>query len=374
VLRGSSEPEKPKVDPREVAEKAIKEIKGVPPKLMMYSIGAAVAVILVIGAGMAWHSYSQNTDEEGSVPKAAKTHQAEPAPAPQPAPEQTATAAPAQPAPAEAPAESAPEEKASPKSAGKARPVKGKKTPAPAPVAAMVAGQVNVDSNPEGAQIQVDGRSDPSWVTPFNVAGLAPGSHTFVVSKSGYGQETRSVDVQSGSKGSIEIHLAQLNAVMSVTSDPPGASIFVDSKDTQKVTPAQISLGSGNHTILVRKTGYLDETTAATGQPGQSYKFAPTLRALGNVDDIKTVGKFKKLFGGGTVLNGMGKVSVHTVPKGAQVAINRRMLEKSSPVDFLLNPGNYVVDITETGYKPVQKVITVEKDGSVSIDETLQPE
>ena len=42
-------------------------------------------------------------------------------------------------------------------------------------------------------------------------------------------------------------------------------------------------------------------------------------------------------------------------------------------MDFLLNPGNYVVDITETGYKPVQKVITVEKDGSVSIDETLQP-
>jgi len=374
VLRGSSEPEKPKVDPREVAEKAIKEIKGVPPKLMLYSIGAAVAVILVIGAGMAWHSYTQNTDEEGSVPKAAKTQQAAPAPA-QPAPDPTATAASTQPAPssaAEAPP--APEEKASPKSLSKARSAKGKKAPAPAPVVAVVAGQVNVDSSPEGAQIQLDGHGDPSWVTPFNLTGLSPGSHTVVLSKSGYGQETRSVDVQAGSRGSIEIHLTQLNAVMSVTSDPAGASIFLDSKDTQKVTPAQISLGSGNHTILVRKTGYLDETTAATGQPGQSYKFAATLRPLGNVDDIKTVGKFKKLFGGGAALNGMGKVSVHTVPKGAQIAVNRRMLEKSSPVDFLLSPGNYVVDITETGYKPVQKVITVEKDGSVSIDETLQPE
>jgi serine/threonine protein kinase len=372
-----TEPEKPKVDPREVAEKAIKEIKGVPPKLVMYSIGGAVAIILVVGAAMAWHSYSQNTDEEGSVPKATAASQ-QTAPAPAAAPDQTAAANPpvaqdAQPAAPEAPAEAVPDTKTAAKNT-KTHTAKNKKAAAPAPVAAVVPGQLMVDSTPEGAQIQLDGRADPSWVTPFNLPGLTPGSHTVVVSKSGYGQETRTVDVAAASKGSLAIHLNQLNAVMSVTSDPAGASIIVDGKDSQKVTPSQVTLGPGNHTILVRKTGYLDETTSAIGQPGQNYHFAPTLRALGNVDDIKTVGKFKKLFGGGAALTGMGKVSVHTVPKGAQVAINRRMLEKSSPVDFLLNPGNYVVDITETGYKPVQKVITVEKDGSVSIDETLQPE
>ena len=70
----------------------------------------------------------------------------------------------------------------------------------------------------------------------------------------------------------------------------------------------------------------------------------------------------------------MGKVSVHTTPKGAQVAVNRRMVDKNSPVDFLLTPGNYIVDITMTGYKPVQKVITVDKTGTVSLDETLEPQ
>ena len=44
--------EKPKVQPREVAEKAIKEIKGVPPKLMMYSIVGAI--VLILAAGLAW--------------------------------------------------------------------------------------------------------------------------------------------------------------------------------------------------------------------------------------------------------------------------------------------------------------------------------
>jgi hypothetical protein len=48
------------------------------------------------------------------------------------------------------------------------------------------------------------------------------------------------------------------------------------------------------------------------------------------------------------------------------------MLDKASPADFLLSPGNYIVDITLTGYKPVQKVITVEQNGTIGIDETLQ--
>ena len=155
--------------------------------------------------------------------------------------------------------------------------------------------------------------------------------------------------------------------------DPKQAYVFVDGKDMLRVTPSQILLDKGTHTVLVRKPGYLDETTSASGQPGQTLKFSPTLRPLGNVDDIKTVGKFKKLFGGKGDQAGMGKVSVKTNPKGAQIAVNRRMVDKNSPVDFLLSPGNYVVDITLTGYKPVQKVITIEKNGTISIPAAPAP-
>jgi len=70
----------------------------------------------------------------------------------------------------------------------------------------------------------------------------------------------------------------------------------------------------------------------------------------------------------------MGTVSIKTQPKGAQVAINQHMLDKSSPVDVLLDPGNYVVDITLTGYAPLHKVITVDKGGKAVIDEVLQHE
>jgi hypothetical protein len=94
------------------------------------------------------------------------------------------------------------------------------------------------------------------------------------------------------------------------------------------------------------------------------------LRPLGNTDDIKIGGKFKKLFGGSETA-GMGTVSVKTQPKGAQVAINNRILDKNSPVEFFLDPGTYVLDITLSGFKSVHRVITVEKNGKVAVDESL---
>jgi hypothetical protein len=50
------------------------------------------------------------------------------------------------------------------------------------------------------------------------------------------------------------------------------------------------------------------------------------------------------------------------------------MLDKTSPVEFYLNPGTYVVDITLSGYKSAQKTINVEKGGKVAVEETLERE
>ena len=47
-------------------------------------------------------------------------------------------------------------------------------------------------------------------------------------------------------------------AGVDVTSDPPGAEIFLDGKSTGARTPARIEIGggSGEHTLLVEKAGY----------------------------------------------------------------------------------------------------------------------
>ena len=225
-----------------------------------------------------------------------------------------------------------------------------------------------------GREAPHDGQKNPAWVTPFNLIGLNPGQHTLSISKPGYAAETRNLDVASGSKSFISVQLAQLTATVSVTSDPTGAAVWMDGKDTGRVTPAQIPVDKpGNHSFVFKKQGYLEETMTANLQIGQTFHLSPSLRALGNTDDIKIGGKFKKLFGGSETA-GMGGVSVKTQPKGAQVAINNRILDKFSPVDLYLDPGTYVVDITLSGFKSVHRVINVEKNGKVAIEESLNRE
>ena len=247
-----------------------------------------------------------------------------------------------------------------------------RRAPAPAPVPVVIPGQALIDSSPQGAQFQLDGRSDPSWVTPFTVASLSPGKHILSVSKSGYSSEIRSVDVVAGGKSTLTLHLSPINALVVVSSTPPGAEVVLDGKPTGRVTPAQFAVEKGSHTVLLRKQGYLDETVTADLGAAQNFQYSPALKALGNAEDIRTVGRFKLFGRGGDSTAGMGSISIHTQPKGAQVAINQRVLDKLSPVDIMLGPGNYIVDVTLTGFKPIHKVVSVDKGGKTAVDEVLE--
>jgi serine/threonine-protein kinase len=366
--------EKPKVQPREVAQKAIKEIKGVPPKLMLYALAGAGVLILIIGIGVTIYIHGLSGDDDSGAGRAtaatetqAQPESSEPAPKHAPPPVQAAVQPeeiqPAQTAEAEAPA-------SRPAAAVKQR--NGKKRAA-APVS-VIPGQLAVDSTPQGAQVQVDGKTDPTWVTPFALTNLQPGQHSITVSKAGYATDTRAVNVASGNRATTVVHLAQLMATLVVKSNPPGANIYVDGRDVGTKTPAQVSVDKGQHVVLVRMPGYIDETMNGQFVLGQTFNFAPTLRSLGNADNIRTVGKMSKLFGGKGAQAGQGTVSIRTQPKGAQIAINQHMVEKGSPVDVALDPGNYVIDITLSGYAPVHKVITADKGGKVVVDEVMQPQ
>jgi hypothetical protein len=166
--------EKPKVQPREVAQKAIKEIKGVPPKLMLYSIGGAVALILAIGIGVTIYIHGLGSDDDAGARRPAPTvSQTQPESTPAP---QKAAPAPVQSQPEEQPSE--PVEKSSspansPSKAHGAKNAPKKKAVTGAP--AIIPGQLSIESTPLGAQVQINGKSDPSWVTPLAMTDLQPG-------------------------------------------------------------------------------------------------------------------------------------------------------------------------------------------------------
>ena len=241
-----------------------------------------------------------------------------------------------------------------------------KKVAAPA---APLTGELVITSVPDGAHVQVDGAG--GWTTPVSIGNVGPGQHAVALSKPGYMSETKTVAVNANTKSFVAVSMTQLAATASIASEPAGASIFVDGHDSGKVTPAKLVLNQGNHSVSLRKAGYLETSTSISLNAGDTFQFMPTLKPLGNADDIKQVGKFKKLIGRGGQETA-GRVMVHTFPKGAQIMFNERMMDHASPAEFLLSPGSYEVNLTLTGYKPIHTVITVEPGARLEVDQTFQ--
>jgi len=192
-----------------------------------------------------------------------------------------------------------------------------------------------------------------------------------LLSKPGYAAESRSVLVHGGIRNALAVSLNPLVAMASIASEPSGAAIIIDGRDTGKVTPAKVVVEKGSHSLALRKPGYLETSASMALNPGETFQFQPTLKPLGNADDIKQVGKLKKLIGHGGQENA-ARVTVRTFPKGAQIMFNSRMMDRASPAEFQLGPGTYEVTLTLTGYKPVHKVITVESNGRMEVNETFE--
>ncbi|MCI0356452.1 MAG: PEGA domain-containing protein [Acidobacteria bacterium] len=333
-----------------------------PPKMLIYGMAGVIVLLLaVIVIGVAVMRKTPATPGSAATPSTPATAPATPV--------ETETGTPAlapgAPALGATPSPSAP----SAASGGTAaRPAKAKQPPAEPPRPAVVPGQLAIDSTPQGAEVQIDGRRESNWITPY-IASLDPGPHTVTVSMAGRMTATRTVEVASGKKTVLAVGLAERAATISVSSDPAEATILLDGQATGKVTPAQLIVAKGAHTITVRKQGYLDASSTLDLAPGQSAQFAPTLKLTGSTQDIKTAGGIGGLFGGAP--KDAGRVTVRTNPKGAQVLVNGQPVKKTTPVDFFLNPGNYEITIALAGHKPVKKIITVEKGGKLVLEETL---
>lgn len=367
-----ADPKKPKVQMRDAARKAVHAIRRTPPKWYLYSVSCAVFFIALYLAGMTLYNHLEDRDTNGApavvplVPETSSAPETNPATMPQqaseaaqPAQEQTRDAAPAESAPAEE----------QPANSAAGRRSRGRKTIS-RPVVSVVPGQLSVTSTPAGAKISFDGAD--LCQTPCTLTGIAPGQHTISASKAGFATVNRNLAMLSGANLSVALELNPLGASLSVISNPAGAVILLDGKDTGKLTPSQFTISkAGAHTITLQRSGYLDGSSTVNVDVGQPATINLTLTHLGNTDEIRSAGgHFKKVFGGNGA-EGMGVVSIKTQPKGAQIMVNNRVLDKTSPFDFYLNPGTYVVDITMSGYQPLHRVITLQEGEKVAIQETL---
>ena len=147
-----------------------------------------------------------------------------------------------------------------------------------------VFGTVSVSSLP-GASVSVDstvqGTIPPSGVLTLN--NIASGNHLFKVTASGYNDWINKVYVVPNSLTAISATLVPSGANptpvpatggFNIVSTPTGAEVYVDNL-FKGYSPAVLNdIPPRQHTILLKYTGYVDYSTSAAVNPGQTTPLA----------------------------------------------------------------------------------------------------
>jgi len=231
-------------------------------------------------------------------------------------------------------------------------------------------GELVLSTDPDGAEVKIDGASQSGQQTPFTATAVSPGPHTVTFSKNGYTAETRVVEVHAGRQEFLRAFMKtiSLTATASISSDPAGAAILIDDKEIANVTPTQVVLSPGAHRIAVRKGGFEEATTDIDSQEGQMYNFAPTLKPMGPAKDTHS-NFFSRFFSGG---GNKVLVEMHSDPRGAEILVNGQPYSKTTPAEISLPPGEYQITFQLPDYKPSHRTLVVEKGPVIHIEETLQ--
>ncbi len=241
-----------------------------------------------------------------------------------------------------------------------------------APVAppAPSEGQLIVSSVPMGATVEIEGHAG-QWKAPQTVPGLSAGTYKVTFSMPGFAPETRSIQVTGGARTPLDVRLTAVKAFMTVAGKPAGAEVFINGKDTGKVTPIEFMVEPGTQNVVLRKSGFLDATTDLKLVAGQSVNYAPSMMVAGRTDNIKLVGGgVGKMFGGNSS-GETARIEIKSEPKGAQVIVNGTPLQKTTPLEIEVEAGNYDITIQKDGYKPVHENAIVGIQDRIKIDRPL---
>jgi hypothetical protein len=139
-------------------------------------------------------------------------------------------------------------------------------------------GTLKISSSPDRAIIYLNGSINEATPRTIN---LPLGSYKVKLTKKGYADYTTDINVSAGQITNI---IAYLDPLLSVSSSPSGAEIYMDGYYIGVLTPKNITdLTPGNHTLRLTKAGYNPFTSNITISAENSTRVEANLILLGEM-------------------------------------------------------------------------------------------
>jgi len=135
-------------------------------------------------------------------------------------------------------------------------------------VLAANVGHLQVFSEPPGAQIWLDGEPTARH-TPATLESLSVATHQVQLRRAYYVRADTAVQVRQGETRLLSVTLVQLPAALQLTTDPPGARVYIDGVQAASVTPGRFEVTAGERAVRFELDGYDAEQVVLQTGPGQ---------------------------------------------------------------------------------------------------------
>lgn len=213
---------------------------------------------------------------------------------------------------------------------------------------------VVIESEPSGATIYLDDRrKGPFGTTPWS--GSLEGTHKVIVEKRGFMTSESQV---TGDPNKLFVLRAVLGKEsylgwVDITSNVPGAAIFIDDKSVGVVakTPHSQNIKPGKHTFWITAEGYDEVQMDVEIAPGETKEIKADLRGA-------PVGKLSVI--------GLGI-------EEAKIYVDGKLACERGPCAQALPAGEHTVRVERSGMKPYQRRIEITAKSQTTIKVTLAP-
>ena len=195
------------------------------------------------------------------------------------------------------------------------------------------------------------GRVVSQCLTPCSFNDLTPDRYSLEVRKSGYQPVQTALQVKQGSVADQKLSLESLSKGLYITSDPPGADVFINGAKQSGQTPVTLPLAAGQYNLVLRLQGY-----------------DPYVGSVQVKENIQTQLNTK--------LNERSHIhiawaQVNSDPAGAEIFVDGNSTGNFTPARVELPAGTHTVTLKLSGYRLAKRPVSATEGGTVSITETL---
>jgi len=199
-------------------------------------------------------------------------------------------------------------------------------------------GSLIVKTEPDGATVYIDGKN--YGVTPLEITDLEIGEHEMVISKDGYAQIIKKIEIKE-EKVEIDEILAKAISEVFLNTNPKGAKVIINGKEMGTTPLTLKDINPGRYFVTFRALGYEEMTKSIEVKEGL------------NTFNFQMIQINHALI-------------VDSIPQNAKVYIDD-VFKGTTPLEIrnLTPEKKYKLRIEYEGYLPYLTEINMPKDGSI---------